>query len=85
MTTSTFAILFVAAFLACYGAMYWFDKRYGWQLVAWSNGEVDTPINKSTDPVESQTELTELRERVESLEKIVTESAYELNEKLRKL
>jgi hypothetical protein len=88
ISSSMFAIVFVAAFLACYGAMYWLDGRYGWQLVAWSNGEVKLPFEDKASTASctgSETELTELRKRVEALEKIVTDSAYELNEKLRKL
>ena len=91
MSSSIFVVFCVVAFAGCYLLMSWLDQRYGWQLVAWCNGEIEQPFmapnQQATSAADAtdRSELEQMRQRIEVLEKIVTEPAYELNEKLRRL
>lgn len=71
--------------------MAWLDNKHGWQLISWFNGKVDNPFNVSPQTNEAKAlkekdqKIAELTERIQVLEKIVTEPAYELNQKLNRL
>lgn len=79
--TSLFAVWISLAYI---------DHKYRFRLLDWMNGEVDNPFskkeqatNKSID--QKDKEIASLKKRIEVLEKVVTEPAYELNQKLNKL
>ena len=69
------------------------DSRYNLRLVDWVNGQCKNPFqHNSTSASRSATEsaadkqtIAELKERIATLEKIVTEPAYELNQKINRL
>lgn len=89
--------LIISAILALSLFVCWLDYKKGWQLAAWFSGKVDNPFVKfesqthsdaSTNkqsPADKDRIIAELTERVQTLEKIVTEPAYELNQKLNRL
>lgn len=81
-----FGILFIAMFALHFGAS-WLDNKHGLQLVDWLNGEVGTPFNKDSKPQQDahDNEVIQLKERVQVLEKIVTDEAYELNQQIKNL
>jgi len=62
---------------------HWLDKRYDLQVMRWLNCEVASPFKAVKPKRHSAPE--ELRERIENLEKIVTDSRWELEQKLNKL
>ena len=69
----------------------WLDHTKGWQFAAWFNGKVANPFSNLDKPMQ-QTKtadkdqiIAQLTERIQVLEKIVTEPAYELNQKLNRL
>lgn len=72
-------------------ALSWLDYKKGWHLVAWLNGKSDNPFVNNTNGNNTQTAaekdqiIAQLSERIQILEKIVTEPAYELNKKLNEL
>jgi hypothetical protein len=72
-------------------ALSWLDYKKGWHLVAWINGKNDNPFVKHINGNDIQTSaekdqiIEQLTERIQILEKIVTEPAYELNQKLNQL
>ncbi|MFT2092787.1 hypothetical protein [Paraglaciecola sp. 2405UD69-4] len=75
-------------------AICWLDYKKGWQLADWLNGRCSNPfiqanLSHKTESGPSNDEkdalILELKERVQILEKIVTEPAYELNKKLNEL
>ena len=79
-----FTLIFSVTFLG-----HWIDSKYNVQIMRWMNLEVASPFKTNT-PTSQSTKTPsgksdELRERIENLEKIVTDSRWELNEKLRKL
>lgn len=67
------------------------DKKHGWQLANWLNGEANTPFKDqdqnqlNTSANKSSNEVAELKERIQVLEKIVTDQAFDLNQKIGKL
>jgi hypothetical protein len=68
------------------------DKKYNLSVIDWLNGECSTPfITANTsqqvapEKAEKQQEIYLLQQRIQVLEKIVTEPAYELNKKLNAL
>ena len=91
------AIITLTLVFTLIGLAYYFDARYGWQFVAWMNGTTENPFvsanRKSTSGhaaqkqncVEKDKEISSLRKRVETLEAIVTDSTYELNQKINRL
>ena len=91
------AIITLTLVFSLMGLAYYFDARYGWQFVAWMNGTTENPFisanRKSTsgrsaqkqNRVEKDKEISALRKRVETLEAIVTDSTYELNQKINRL
>ena len=90
MDTVLFLILFLVLFATCYGFNF-VDQKYKLKLADFlgSNSESLNDYGFETAKMRSKTESDEeiqlLRERVATLEKIVTDNAYELNEQLRKL
>lgn len=91
------AIITLTLIFALMGLAYYFDARYGWQFVAWMNGTAQNPFvskprkNVSDGSAEKQlhadkdNEIKALRERIETLEAIVTDTSFELNQKLNRL
>lgn len=80
---SLFAVIMVLSLV-----LHWVDAKKGWKLNAWMMGETHSPFpsdatKKATS--EQGDEITQLKERVATLEQIVTEPAYELNKKLNSL
>lgn len=80
-----FTLIFTVTFLG-----HWIDNKYNVQVVRWMNCEVSSPFKNSAPKsnVESprpKAEYDDLRERIEILEKIVTDSSWELNQKLKNL
>jgi hypothetical protein len=85
-------VLLVTAVLALTLGMYWLDSKYKWQLVNWFNGKADNPFappvqsaNSGQTSAADAAKIQALQERIEVLEKIVTEPAYELNQKINQL
>lgn len=72
-------------------AVAWLDHKHNWRLIDWFNGRVSNPFmqaeSSSTTKViaEKDETIAELRARVEVLENLVTEPAYELNKKINQL
>lgn len=72
-------------------ALSWLDYKKGWHLVDWINGNSDNPFVKDRSDTQAQNSsdkdkiIEQLSERIVVLEKIVTEPAYELNQKLNQL
>ncbi|GGO66568.1 hypothetical protein [Bowmanella pacifica] len=91
MTTTMFILLFVGL-LAMTLLGYWLDHRHGWNLMAWLGGEASSPFQtqerktlQSGEDKEKDEKIQQLQERIQILERIVTEPAYELNQELNKL
>jgi len=61
---------------------HWLDSKYNLQVVSWLNGEVNSPYKPTKC---SEPRVDELKTRIENLEKIVTDTSWELNQKLNKL
>lgn len=74
------------ALLACY-----LDAKFQWRLNDWMNGKCSNPFIASKTSQQAQQlkqkdqQIKTLMERVETLEAIVTEPAYELNKKINAL
>lgn len=88
MATST--VIFILMSIASLTlAMCWLDNKYQWRLVDWCNGKVSNPFSQPTSSTQSSSDqqrtIEELRARIEVLERVVTEPAYELNQKINKL
>jgi len=84
-------VLVFGSILAAGILISWLDHTKGWQFAAWFNGKVANPFNNQDKPQKHvQTSdkdqiIAQLTERIQVLEKIVTEPAYELNQKLNRL
>lgn len=82
-------VLIVTIIGTVYGVGYWLDQRFGLKTLKWLNGEAQTFFaDASQSPhadAEKHSETTELRERIQVLEQLVTEPAYELNKKINQL
>ena len=81
---------FFAAMFGLQFVLSWLDNKHGLKLVDWCNGEVSSPFSPSSSPEngrgnESRSELSHIKERIQVLEKIVTDDAYELNQEFKKL
>ena len=74
----------------------WLDHKHNWRLLDWMGGQCSNPFTQAhqSESRQSQREqplkqkdaqIQALTERVEILEKIVTEPAYELNAKINAL
>ncbi|MBT1063928.1 hypothetical protein KJY73_10110 [Bowmanella sp. Y26] len=90
MTTILFILLFVGLLAASLFG-YWLDHRNGWNLMAWLSGEASSPFaakgtkQQRCADKEKDEKIQQLQERIQILERIVTEPAYELNQELYKL
>ncbi|GAA0855036.1 hypothetical protein [Aliiglaciecola litoralis] len=90
MTTLQIALIGFGC-ISLYLAMAWLDSKKQWKLIDWFNGETSNPF--ISDKVaqaqatisDKDAEIAELKERIQILEKIVTEPAYELNKKINSL
>ncbi|MGK0381910.1 MAG: hypothetical protein ACI8QG_001673 [Flavobacteriales bacterium] len=64
----------------------WLDHKKGWQLADWINGRCSNPFTQTQKVTQGLDDknllIQQLTERVQILEKIVTEPKYELNQKL---
>lgn len=89
---SVFTItLIVLGSCSCYLVAAWLDNKHNWKLIDWFNGNTQNPFKtdkelqfKATINLKEQ-EISDLKERIQVLEKIVTEPAYELNKKINSL
>ena len=67
------------------------DAKFQWRLNDWMNGECSNPFVKSVTDKQQQrleekdAQIEALMARIETLETIVTEPAYELNKKINAL
>lgn len=80
--------LLVIGSVSLYLAAAWLDSQKNWKLVDWFNGKTDNPFISDQAQATINTkdkEIKELKERIQVLEKIVTEPAYELNKKINAL
>jgi hypothetical protein len=70
-------------------AICWIDHKNNWQLADWLNGRCGNPFTQTQQATKSLNDkellIQQLTERVQVLEKIVTEPSYELNKKLNNL
>jgi hypothetical protein len=85
-------ILLMSLIFSIYIVGLYIDKKYNFRVVDWLNGECSTPfITTNTaqqvapEKAGKHQEIYLLQERIQVLEKIVTEPAYELNKKLNAL
>jgi len=69
------------------GLAYYFDAKYGWQFVPWLSGHTASPFLSAPQkpPSADQSEITALKARIETLETIVTDQTFELNQKINRL
>lgn len=79
----------LSIFVALSLAICWLDYKKDWQLVEWINGRCSNPFKHNNQTQKAATDkdllIQQLTERVQVLEKIVTEPSYELNQKLNQL
>ena len=85
-------ILIICVIFSLYVFGLYVDKQYNLRVIDWLNGNSSTPFEKTQENQAVNTELSEkpeeikvLKARIEVLEKIVTEPAFELNQKLNAL
>lgn len=84
-------VLLITSLMGAALVVSWLDHKKGWRLAAWFNGEVANPFQHQShsaqhvDAADKDLIIAQLTERVQILEKIVTEPAYELNQKLNRL
>lgn len=87
--STVFVILLVIAGLALWLGIAWLDFKNNWDLTGWLCGQCQNPFVTDKNNHESSQQkdrtIIELKERVQILEKIVTEPAYELNKKINNL
>jgi len=84
MSIMAFILIFIAVLvlsLLCH----WLDNKYQWKLYDWCNGMCDNPFQGAKSIKENDTNLEALKQRVETIEAIVTEPAYELRQKINRL
>ncbi|NVK55754.1 MAG: hypothetical protein HWE26_09075 [Alteromonadaceae bacterium] len=89
MTTIEISLLVIAMLASGLFCQY-LDAKYNWQLSAWFYGKPVNPFRASlsrqpTPLTAKNAEISALKERIATLEAIVTEPAYELNQELNKL
>lgn len=82
-------IILLSTIVAISLAVCWLDYKKGWQLADWINGRCNNPFTQTQRVTQSPDDkdrlIQQLTERVQILEKIVTEPSYELNKKLSQL
>ena len=87
MTTFTFILLFTVIICLTL-TMHYVDAKYSLRLVDWINGRCKSPFAEAQVKAETNAkdkQIAELKERIQVLEKIVSEPAYELNRKINNL
>lgn len=81
----------IGALVSAWLLLCWIDSKYKMRLIDWLNGECANPFveSKGVSSKEPATtlklkdeEIAQLKARVQVLEKVVTEPAYELNKKI---
>ena len=83
------ALVFLCGFLVLYVAMHWVEGKS--KLCSKTNafteifGESNCSLFKSNERDLDDQTIAELRERIATLEKIVTDSRYELDQKINRL
>ena len=77
-------LIFTGIFLM-FGLVYYVDARFGWQFAAWLNGQASSPFSSIKVPVKQDAQIKALQERISVLEALVTDSSYELNQKINRL
>ncbi|MCU7553569.1 hypothetical protein OCL06_03020 [Alteromonas sp. ASW11-19] len=80
-------VIFVALFVVFGGITLltsYLDAKYQWRLNDWLNGRCSNPFERRS-ATETDEPRDELKARIETLEAIVTEPAYELNKKINAL
>lgn len=85
-------ILIICVIFSLYVFGLYVDKQYNLRVIDWLNGNSSTPFSKTQESQavniaqnEKSEEIKVLKARIEVLEKIVTEPAFELNQKLNAL
>lgn len=85
-------ILIICVIFSLYVFGLYVDKQYNLRVIDWLNGNSSTPFAQTegnqavnTEQSEKSEEIKVLKARIEVLEKIVTEPAFELNQKLNAL
>ncbi|MCV2885867.1 hypothetical protein OE749_14305 [Aestuariibacter sp. AA17] len=90
MTTFTITLILLLI-AATYATAHYIDTKFSMQVINWMNGESHSPFKpsnvdqKMSTNSRSKEDIHALKERIQVLEKIVTEPAYELNKKLNQL
>ncbi|MGQ8364547.1 hypothetical protein [Glaciecola sp. 1036] len=88
---SEFQLFLLLGTVVTFGIIsYFLDAKYQMQFGAWCNGEVENPFIKNTEKVSEESnnidsEIKTLKERIATLETIVTEPSYELNKQISRL
>jgi len=83
--------LLVVALISLWLVAAWLDQKHQWRFIDWFNGQANNPFKPSekaryeSEIIQKDQEIKDLKERVQVLEKIVTEPAYELNKKINSL
>ncbi len=81
--------MLIASLTGLYVAAAWLDHKFAWRLIDWANGNCNSPFaeQKSTQLSSKDKDelILQLKERMQVLEKIVTEPSYELNKKINQL
>lgn len=74
-----FIIVFLLLFVGGWLLAAWLDHKHGWRLVDWMNGQCSSPFGQKRAPTAVPDNLVE---RVQVLEALVTEPAYNLNKEI---
>ena len=90
MSTLTIIFIVACAILLSLATCY-LDAKYQWRLTDWLNGTCKNPFtphgtsNQQQLIKQKDAQIEALQKRVETLEAIVTEPAFELNQKINAL
>lgn len=90
MSTLTISFIVAGAFFFSLATCY-LDAKYQWRLTDWVNGKCKNPFipdgtnNQQQLIKQKDAQIEALQKRVETLEAIVTEPAFELNQKINAL
>lgn len=84
MTITTFGLIFVAMLVLCL-VCHWLDHKYQLRLSDWLNGTCPSPFAPEKNSKHNTEHIEGLKQRIETLEAIVTEPGYELNQKINRL
>lgn len=89
--TTVSTVMLIAGIVSLMILVHYLDARYHWRLNDWINGSCRNPFGDAlASPAQRLLEdkdqqIARLVERVNTLEAIVTEPAYELNKKINAL